>query len=480
MENVIIFGCGAKGKSIYSYYKDKYNIIYFSDNNHELWGKKVLDIEILSPKELMKFGSEIKIIVAAGAYAEILSQLQMLGIDIYQNAYYAGPFNNFLNKISKVSAPYELIGNNSNFENEKTNNVRKVLFLYTMPHHRITNLAVILKARGIIIDFAYFEEAYYNSHETLNVGYRNIFRAANVNEMMQIIRNSDCDVIHSFGEISYNTLLALRAGKPVVHDAVDIGNMYRPLHAIEQINENLAINGAHGNIFMTESVRKLSVEIFELNPQKPMLTLGNFLERGRLPIRYHDKLSESDGKIHCVYEGAMSNQKDNLRYIETALKIMGDNEIHVHFYTNFNREEECEYYQSLESDFIHWEGEVDYKKLIEEMTKYDIALFYVENYNLTNVPHCAYTSPNKIFEYLGAGLPVAINGIPKISEYIRDNKFGDIVDFDGNILEQFKKIIECIKIDKILLDKNNLIMDNHVDALLHFYQDTIHYAKNLL
>ena len=75
MENVIIFGTGARAeKVIKSCEKDKYNIVAYLDNNEKAHGTKFHDILICSPEQLKSLSYD-KILICSTAYNEIYKQL---------------------------------------------------------------------------------------------------------------------------------------------------------------------------------------------------------------------------------------------------------------------------------------------------------------------------------------------------------------------------------------------------------------------
>lgn len=81
-EKIIIFGASTAGKVCYELLKNKYEILYFVDNNQELTGNKLNDILIISPHELIEVSNKIdKIVVASQYYKEIIDQLNELNIN---------------------------------------------------------------------------------------------------------------------------------------------------------------------------------------------------------------------------------------------------------------------------------------------------------------------------------------------------------------------------------------------------------------
>ena len=83
MKNCILFGAGYFGKNAYYKLKHFYNILYYVDNNEELQGKKLFDIEIVSLSQMVKSVnmSETDIIICSNAYVDIAKQLCSLSIN---------------------------------------------------------------------------------------------------------------------------------------------------------------------------------------------------------------------------------------------------------------------------------------------------------------------------------------------------------------------------------------------------------------
>lgn len=79
-ENVILFGAGKLGKQMLPLIRKKYNILYWTDNNKEMWGSEIDGITLTSPDCVNDFTE--KIIVATGVeiFLEIVDQLLEEGI----------------------------------------------------------------------------------------------------------------------------------------------------------------------------------------------------------------------------------------------------------------------------------------------------------------------------------------------------------------------------------------------------------------
>ena len=83
IKGIVIFGSGVNGKYIYRLFKgSKYrNIpILFCDNNKEIWGKKVLGCDVISPEELRVTYSDCICVIGSSKYRQgIMEQLLQEG-----------------------------------------------------------------------------------------------------------------------------------------------------------------------------------------------------------------------------------------------------------------------------------------------------------------------------------------------------------------------------------------------------------------
>ena len=110
MDKIILFGASSVGKTAYEKLRDKYDIIYFTDNDKQKWGSRLCNVEIISPKILLSLKGNSKIIITSQYDAAIASQLMEMGIKKF------GVFNGDLNKIDYFD--YSEI-NNINRKNNK-------------------------------------------------------------------------------------------------------------------------------------------------------------------------------------------------------------------------------------------------------------------------------------------------------------------------------------------------------------------------
>ncbi len=80
LTRVIIFGAFITGKKAFQMMKSKYEIIAFSDNCPDYYGKKMFGIPIVLPEEIPTLSADLIVIASMNHYAEIARQLINMGI----------------------------------------------------------------------------------------------------------------------------------------------------------------------------------------------------------------------------------------------------------------------------------------------------------------------------------------------------------------------------------------------------------------
>lgn len=80
MKKAILFGASSLGRDAYNILKNKYDIIFFCDNDKEKLGKKFCNKMVISPLELREHEVE-EIIITSIYFIEILNQLRRMGLN---------------------------------------------------------------------------------------------------------------------------------------------------------------------------------------------------------------------------------------------------------------------------------------------------------------------------------------------------------------------------------------------------------------
>lgn len=462
MTKIIIFGTGSCGKRAYEMLKNQFEIKYFCDNDVNKHGKSLFNIKIISPNQLLE--NKFRIIIASMYYDDISKQLIQLGI------YNFIRFNDFI-----LSDYFEekLINdfyfeNKSNYKSVAGVNIKKVLFVQPTHDIRTIKIAQMLNDNGVDVEGAYSTTSPEDIYQKEEIPYSRIIPINNINEFMNLINNTDYDIIHSSNEPDYLTNLLLQSNKPVIYDCHDIMGLRGDLNNDQVIQEYIAHKFSNGNIYVHGLTKKIAIDRFSLINKK-MLVLNNY--PSKLQILKKDKnikkISELDGQIHLVYEGGLSNEKNNHRYLEEKFLTIAKHGINIHFYNSDNIEY-CKYLDGL-SKYLHFEGKCSSSEVSKKMQVYDAGLVLL-NITERNRIFLGSTFPNKVFDYLLAGIPIIIEDIKILESFIEKYKCGIKIKED-NFKVLNLELIKKIKIEEDFILKNNFTMEDNYFNILNFYKD---------
>ena len=78
MKQCVIFGAGTAGKRAFYKLSLIYDVIAYADNNHELWGRKVHDVNIIDPIEINNYTCDV--VICSEYFDEIWHQLLTMGV----------------------------------------------------------------------------------------------------------------------------------------------------------------------------------------------------------------------------------------------------------------------------------------------------------------------------------------------------------------------------------------------------------------
>lgn len=465
MRQCVIFGCGQVGNAAYIKLRELYNVIAWSDNNSELWGKRKENRRIIAPSELqnMCINIDLDVVVAVSLYKDICSQLERLKIE-----------NIILWKVGflylyKNNRFYPLKADNKIYHTKGHDKGYHILFVQTSACIRTHKIAKALKKRGINVSLAFLTESPAWSNCEYAKIYDNIYPVISMEQFIDFVNKSEFDFVHSSNEPDFLTMLLNQTNKAVIHDCHDLSSAYIRMSPEELFIEYAANKKSRGVIYTTEGIRNEALKKFDISVEKTFV-LENLISEELMPNSKYEKLSRKDHEMHCVYEGGViPHDHESHRYFEDIWRNLAEHGIHVHFYTTCNKEY-CKYLESLHEK-IHYEGNLSSQRLAAEMTKYDVGLCIL-NVTEKNKQYLEYASPNKIQEYVNAGIPVAVGAIESQRDFVESNRFGRQIDMKGNIYEQIRSI-SLIPIEDGILGEKGFTLESRIDDLICFYEKCV-------
>lgn len=467
----MIFGCGAVGKTAYHKLCQIYDVLAYIDNNEALWGETINQVTICSPKEAKDIYDRhetMEIVIAVTDYYPIylqLKQIKMEDIVIWKCSllYRCEGMHNLVPIVYK-----------KNVSTKKENSEMSVLFVQTAPCIRTNKIAKALKDCGICTSLAYTENSPQFNNRNYAEAYQQYYPIFAMEELINLVNESDFDIVHSSNEPDILTALLTYCKKPIVHDCHDLSSAYKSMTPNEMAVEYVANVKSRGVIYTTEGIRQEALRKFNIKEDKTFV-LENLISEELIPQKRLSKLSLEDGQIHIVYEGGIvGSDKMSHRYFEDIWLKIAQAGIHIHFYSHSDYQY-CKKLEALHPN-LHFEGNISSNELSVEMSKYDVGLCWL-NTNEKNKQYLEFASPNKIQEYINAGLPVAVGNVKSQIEYVEKYRVGKFLDLAQDIVEQIKEIA-LINISDNILRERKLTLESRMDSLIDFYADVIQRQNN--
>jgi len=462
VKKIIIFGAGSYGNRAYYKLKRNGSIAYYVDNNSQIQGTSLNGIPIISIEELKRIydSSLYDLIICVKEYQYILSQLLNIGITEYYIMLQGFLYHS---DTKETMIPVEPCKYDCYKKGTAENNI---LFVQNIACIRTHKIAALMKKNGYKVFLLYtFAPPEVNNPEFVEI-YDGIYTFYTWNALVDFVENSDFDIIHSSNEPDILTNLLLLTKKHIVFDTHDMMSLRKTESMENMALEFIANTASDGNIYTSDLVAEIAKKKFGFADKEIIVWENTVLEQEQITKKYA-KLSSIDGEIHCVYEGGIvGKNKLHHRYFEDIWKKIADYGIHIHFYS----QSDYQYCKELEGKnrYFHYEGNLGSKFLIQEMTKYDCGLLLL-NLNDQNKSFLATASPNKLYEYLDAELPVVVGNVESLVEFVEKYGVGKKLNMEEDIKEQIASISR-ITIEKDFLRKNKLTMMSRSQELINFYE----------
>jgi glycosyltransferase involved in cell wall biosynthesis len=221
---------------------------------------------------------------------------------------------------------------------------------------------------------------------------------------------------------------ALGTGRPVVAEVYDMWSLYDQAKGttiggrVRRYVQGKAERSVHERadlvIYTTEEMLARAKEKYSL---RESLVVPNAVLAEDVPKTPWSKLSE-DGRSHCVYVGLVQPSRGSFsRSIAPLLRDLAKEHV-IHVYGVVERVNE-EAVRSELKDTVQWHDPVPQSRLLQELTQYDFGLILLPN---VDVERFHTVLPNKLFEYLCAGIPVLVSPYRAMTNFVRNYQCGTV------------------------------------------------------
>lgn len=478
MEKVVIYGTGWLG-----YYVGKqlllhqlvprYEIMCYcgeSDQSHE----PIHGYEVITLDRLQELTQDFIVIVATADHTTALMRLLQRG---FRKIYYVTETNRFLKEFIFPEAASPDLAEFPRLKEAVP--LKKILYVQESLCTRTKKISLLMKQQGIEVDFAYHSRV---PDDQMVEHFGRVFHIDSIADFLAFVNDSDYDLLHVSNERDFLCALCCTTNKPVVHDCHDIASIEFDISSPETALEYLANRQSNGRIYVSQGMLTHIMRQLGRGSHAPILVLGNLMTEDLSPSTYLEKLSERDGRIHCVYEGGLLPDPTSIRYLEPMFLQLADAGAVVHFYTPPMPKYEP-YFQKLMDMHpnLIWENFCQMDKLPTELTKYDLGLFF-SNFEESPLGYSIFgasISPNKRLDYLNAGLPVVYNLKSMQQGFYQEHAVGAYINFKAPLLPQLQAACGLV-IPKDYIRRKHLQMESHITDIMAFYRQAIAHKKQQL
>jgi len=256
-----------------------------------------------------------------------------------------------------------------------------------------------------------------------------------------VFRFRDADIIHcnDLNALPVGLIIKiLNQGKKVVYDCHEYETEIKGLSRVEKGArrwlERFLIRYTDAVITVSDSIAKEYQRLYAISKPKLILNCPNFCEQPKQDL-FRESLGIRPDQTIFLYQGGLSKGRgiellleafSNLESDKTVLVCMGYGPLESLIQEKAQQQKNIFFHPAVTSDILlNYTSSADYG-----------ILFYED----TCLNH-RYCSPNKIFEYLMAGLPVLTSNLFEMKRLVEKEGVGIVA--EENTVEGFKEAVEA-------------------------------------
>jgi glycosyltransferase involved in cell wall biosynthesis len=355
--------------------------------------------------------------------------------------------------------------------------MKRILFVQQQPCIRALKYAVGLRAarRDIDLAFAYrggtLSEWYGSGDELFDRWWK--LDSTPVPELRDVVDRFKPDVVHSHNlpdELTVAALEAVDGRVPVVHDVHDLQSLRRTPYEDgfpEPENplglEKQAVEGSAGLVAVSDEL----LGAIRAQHALPAHTLvfPNFALGRDLPERLPARDVSGHGPPRLVYQGTLATNGGHydLRELFTLL-------VESHVTLDVHAAREVPEYERLARGLprLTYHSPLEPTELLRLLPRYDFG--WAGFNDGLNAAHLDTALPNKVFEYLGCGLPVLTLGHRAIRRFIEERGVGIALETVGELESSLDEVDLNALRARVEEVRPTLTVEGNIPRLTDFYE----------
>ena len=287
-----------------------------------------------------------------------------------------------------------------------------------------------------------------------------------------LMLHEDADIFHVHNEPSWyvTAIKELFPDKPVVLDVHDslLGRVWPENKDAVRISvderNNFTLADAH--IFVSESMREICQKDFSLD--QPSIVLPSYV-----PKRFYciDAWRWLGG---LVYEGRIDlpekvEKNKDVKFFEYCdytemAKALSSVGITLSIYSP---QEDPEKVDNHYKGIAIYKGQYLYEQMIRQVGRHDWGLVG----NLGIHPAWQIALPNKLFEYMAAGVPIAVFNAEECAEFVKEHRVGIVVESPEELKERWGEKRFCR--ENVIKKRRDFCMEMHIEKVENLYHELV-------
>jgi hypothetical protein len=242
------------------------------------------------------------------------------------------------------------------------------------------------------------------------------------------------DVVHCHNEPDTFSMTMAVSDVPSVHDSHELMSV-RGGVPYSKVEEAVANKFSNSRVYVSQYQADQAQHMYKFKDDEYVVFNSGILE-DHIPDESLQKMGFASGEYHLVYEGGLNLNSNTHRYMIDFFREIVEAGMWLHVYGLCTPDTRAGYVTQIENPRLVFHNPLPPADLIKEMTQYDmgLCLFYVTP---ENQHHLNSTLPNKLYDYLGAGLPVLTSPLDEMTAFLDEHKCG----LTWTNAEEMKKLI---------------------------------------